>query len=151
MFYCMAAVKNPDHAIRYLAMSKRMARGSLSRALNIELKARALDGEQPRASPHLLSLGLAEPQVTALVSRDYWKFHDINSNNVVNRVWVQSGNRQTHYALSSAKACFKHAPLSTTSKAAFNCLVRNDHILHYLFMQTSPHTNYNNDYIGETV
>lgn len=100
-----------------------MARGSLSRALNVELKARTINGEPLRASAHLLSLGLVEFQATSLVSREYWKFHDINSNNIVNRVWVQNGNRQTQYALSSAKTCFKHAPLATIYKAAFKCLV----------------------------
>ena len=133
-------MKTPEQAKKWLSMTKKLTRSTLSYTLKNDLQDRLLsltltndsgtgagtDLTHLTLSPSskLKSLNLPATYTTSLCSLSYWKCHDINSNNIVNRVWTQYAFRQTEYSIAAIKTALKHSDISIVYTKALQCLVR---------------------------
>ena len=133
-------MKTPEQAKKWLTMTKKLTRSSLSYTLKNDLQDRLLSLTPTTdsgsgtgtdlthltltPSSKLQSLNLPATYTNALCSLSYWKCHDINSNNIVNRVWTQYAYRQTEYSIAAIKTSLKHSDISVIYTKALQCLVR---------------------------
>jgi hypothetical protein len=117
-------LRNADDAKKSLSMSKELTYGKLTQqikhdlnlifgsnsfdTMNVDLSSGDHHHLQPvkglSVSPLLSSQGAVSSRMLKnICDIDYWKIHDANTNNSVNRVWVLYAKRQHEYAVSANK------------------------------------------------
>ena len=112
-------MKQPDQGRKWLSMSKKMNRSQLVRSIQLEVKAlqKTISTTDILASAQLIQAltqklahipGITSTVAGKLLSANYWKVHDVSTNNTVNRVWVQYAMRQQEYGVRSALSSMKH-------------------------------------------
>ena len=141
LIYIPIGMKTPEQAKKWLTMTKKLTRSTLSYTLKNDLQDRLISLTSLTTDPStgtgtglthlaltpsskLQSVNLPATYTNALCSLSYWKCHDINSNNIVNRVWTQYAYRQTEYSIAAIKTSLKHSDISVIYTKALQCLVR---------------------------
>jgi hypothetical protein len=100
-----------------------MSRNIIAQTVKDELQLLIRKTGLPVSTNKLISLVLTDNQRDRLLQLEYWKVHDTNSNNLVNRVWVQQACRQHEFSHSSTKACLRRNDVSSVYNTIFVSLV----------------------------
>ena len=133
-----AWLRNADDAKKSLTMSKELTYCKLTEQIKHDLSLifgsnsyKPIE-ELTEGVKHVSGLSVSQQLINSqcistrmaqnICGIDYWKFHDANTNNIVNRVWVLYAKRQHEYAVSMNKTNSK-SKVNPELNTALVCLI----------------------------